>query len=424
MGGIRHTPVSDNGTGHTGDTSGRDGERAETARWQRNLWFVLAVLCLGALTALALSAGGAAMSDPGAPHVARGPATTQVAQSAGNCRGPGGAAQTAAAGGAPALAATSAASGDISRATTQNYTLNQPNAGVMQPAVDAQGNVWFGEMSLNKLARLNPTTGKVTEWQPPKGEHNIMATAIDAHGDVWFTEQAANYIGCFNPTSQQFTTYPLALVNGISVGPQDLAFDPTGMLWFTEVNSGELGRLNPTTGAIQTYKMPVPAGAQRACPFSLAITHDGQIWYGDLCDGGVGRLDPATGKVQLFQAGGGHAEIFSMAADASGRIWFTELEQGTIGVVANGKLTEIAVPTTLGDATGLYALVVGRDGSVWFACASANALVRYSPPSGAFTFDVLSVPASVPFGLSLDRSGNIWFTASATPDNYIGQLRP
>ncbi len=416
MGGIRHTSVS-------GGDSNR--ERQGLARWQRHLWFMLAVLTVGALTALALSAGGAAMSAPSAPNVARHPAATATAPNGGNCRAPGGAGQVAAAAGAaPVLAATNSTVGGVVRATTRNYTLDTPNAGVMQPAVDQQGNVWFGEMSLNKLARLNPATGKVSEWQPPKGEHNIMATAIDAHGDVWFTEQAANYIGCFDPVSQQFTTYPLGLVNGISVGPQDLAFDASGALWFTEVNSGELGRLDPATGTIKTFKMPVPAGAKRACPFSLAITSNGQIWYGDLCDGGIGRLNPTTGKVQMYQAGGGHAAIFSMAADASGRIWFTELEQDTIGVVADGKLTEIAVPATLGEPTGLYALTLGHDGSVWFACASANALVRYSPQSGAFTFNVLSVPASVPFGLALDRSGTVWFTAAAMPNNYVGQLHP
>lgn len=397
------------------------------SRMRRNIWFVFSVLAVGVLTALALSAGGEAMNAPSNTATAPRATATVAAQAGGNCRNPGGGAKVATpAGAAPSLAATSATAGSIAHAATTNYTLDSPNAGVMQPAVDAQGNVWFGEMSLNKLARLDPNTGKVTEWQPPKGEHNIMATAIDAHGNVWFTEQAANYIGCFNPTTQQFTTYPLGVVNGISVGPQDLAFDPSGALWFTEVNSGRLGRLDPATGTIRTFQMPVPAGAQRACPFSLAITNDGQVWYGDLCDGAVGHLDPATGKVQLYQASGGSAQIFSMAADASGRIWFTELEQSRIGVVDSrtGKLTEISVPATLGEPTGLYALVVAPDGSVWFACASANALIRYQPQSGAFAFNLLSVPASVPFGLSVDRSGNIWFTAAAMPNNYVGKLRP
>lgn len=391
----------------------------------RDLWFLLAVLSVGTLTALALSAGGAAMNAASETTSRQIPTATAVASTGGNCRNPGGGEKTVATGAAASLASVSDSAGTITQATTTNYTLDAPNAGVMQPAVDAQGNVWFGEMSLNKLARLDPRTRKVTEWQPPKGEHNIMATAIDAHGNVWFTEQAANYIGCFDPATQQFTTYPLGLVNGISVGPQDLAFDPSGALWFTEVNSGELGRLDPATGTIRTYKMPVPAGVQRACPFSLAITKDGQVWYGDLCDGAVGHLDPESGKVQLYQANGGQAEIFSMAADASGRIWFTELEQSKIGVVDGnaGKLTEIPVPTTLGEPTGLYALVVARDGSVWAACAGTNALIRYQPQSGAFTFNVLSVPASVPFGLSLDRSGGIWFTAAGTPNNYVGAVR-
>ena len=413
MGGIRYTPVNN---------SERGGVSSRMERWRRSVWFLLGVLTVGALTALALSAGGAAMSAPAV--VQRPAAKAAVAATGGSCRAPGGAAQVAAAAGAaPQLAAAPAGGpASVERPVTRNFMLGGQDAGVMQPAVDGQGNVWFGEMNLNKLARLDPSTGKVSEWQPPNGEHNVMATAIDAHGDVWFTEQAADYIGCFDPATQRFTTYPLGLVNGISVGPQDLAFDPSGALWFTEVNSGELGRLDPATGAIKTFKVPVPSGAVRACPFSLAITRDGQIWYGDLCDGAVGHVNPATGNIELFLAGGGHAQIFSMAADASGRIWFTELEQDTIGVVADGKLTEIAVPATAGEPTGLYALTVAKDGSVWVACAGANALVGYSPAAGSFTFDVLSVPESVPFGLALDHAGNIWFTGAATPNNYVGML--
>jgi streptogramin lyase len=38
----------------------------------------------------------------------------------------------------------------------------------MQPAVDAQGQVWAGEMHVNRLGFLNSRTGAVTSWQPPK----------------------------------------------------------------------------------------------------------------------------------------------------------------------------------------------------------------------------------------------------------------
>ncbi|MGH2516022.1 MAG: hypothetical protein ACRDHP_10245, partial [Ktedonobacterales bacterium] len=97
---------------------------------------------------------------------------------------------------------------------------------------------------------------------------------------------------------------------------------------------------------------------------------------------------------------------------------------GKLGMVdsATGAITEIPVPSTLGQPSGLYALTVTPNGDVWFAVASANALVRYVPRTGAFAFFTLAIPASVPYGLSLDSAGNLWFTADSTPTNYVGML--
>lgn len=293
------------------------------------------------------------------------------------------------------------------------------NSGVMLPALDQQGNIWFGEMFTNKLARLNPQTGAITTWAPPNGRYNIMATAVDVQGNVWYSEQAANYIGRFDPATEKFTTYPL----GASSAPQDLTFDASGKLWFTEFSSnGKIGRLDPTTGSITTWAVPgLPSGAH-PYPFSIVALPTGEIWFGDLGGGAIGRLEPATGAIQTYQLADPSAGVYAMAAGADGRIWFTEYQQGRLGNVdpQTGKITEIPVPQTLGNPAGMYAVVVGGDGGVWFTCNGCNAIVEYA--SGSFTFYQLPIQQSVPFGMVMDSQGNLWFTAGAQPSNYIGAL--
>ncbi len=44
------------------------------------------------------------------------------------------------------------------------YLFSQSNVGLMQLAVDAQGNVCVGEMHANRLGCLNARTGVVTSW--------------------------------------------------------------------------------------------------------------------------------------------------------------------------------------------------------------------------------------------------------------------
>src|SRR5262245_13774246 len=47
--------------------------------------------------------------------------------------------------------------------TFQEFALPQDHSGLMRPVVDAQGNVWFGEMSRNYLASFDPQNKKF--WQ-------------------------------------------------------------------------------------------------------------------------------------------------------------------------------------------------------------------------------------------------------------------
>jgi streptogramin lyase len=312
------------------------------------------------------------------------------------------------------------------KANERVYPMQQASVGLMQPAVDAQGNLWIGEMGTNRLARLDPHTGAVTTWQPPDGRYNIMATAVDAQGHIWFTEQVANYIGRFDPATQQFTTFPLEQVNGHTSSPQDLAFDARGNLWFTEITGAKIGRLNPLTGAISTWPIPPARSGVSSYPFSLAITPSGQVWFGQLDGGAVGRLDPVTGIVRQFLLADPHAQVYAMAADARGHVWFTELVQGALGLVetATGKVTEITVPETFGGNVNLYGIVSARDGSVWFACTASNAIVRYVPGAGTFTFYQLATKNAVPFGLTQDALGTLWFTGTGSVRDYVGALLP
>jgi virginiamycin B lyase len=421
MGRIRHSLVDDDAEQNPAAAN----EPTRRHHWRSDIWVLLIVLAVGVIIAFVLSDGGNALtaaSGRAGRTVASAPAsaTTPALRSGSPCT----LSSVAAPSGSAAGALPAPGADGLAAVTTSNYLMDQPNVGLMQGSVDSQGNVWFGEMNVNKLVRLDPRTGSLLVCSPLNGKSGIMQTVVDRQGNVWYTEQNAGYIGKFVPTSQTFTTYPLRQVGGHSAGPQDLAFDPAGKLWFTEVSGNAIGRLDPATGTVTTFAAPLPTGGTSACPFSLAFS-GGNVWYGDLCAGVVGRLDPATGSVKLFQPATPHAQIFSMAADSQGHIWFTELEQGKLGMItsATGAITEIPVPATLGQPTGLYAVTVTRNGDVWFAVASANALVRYVPRTGAFNFFTLSIPASVPYGLSVDSAGNLWFTADASPTNYVGMLR-
>ena len=306
------------------------------------------------------------------------------------------------------------------------YRVSSTNAGLMQPSVDAQGNVWVGEMSANRLARLDSHTGVVTTWIPPHAQSDIMSTAVDTHGNVWFVEQDADYIGRFDPAQQTFHMFPLDTLLGYPLGPQDLQFDASGFLWFTALDGGCIGRLDPTTGAIQTWPVPPPAPGVPSTPFGLAVTTTEQVWFGDLIGGAIGHLDPTTGRVTFYHLADPQAQVFSLAADSTGRLWFTEMVPGKLGMIdpAAGKVTEWPVPTAAGHVAALYELVITQNDDVWFVNNGATALVRYMPDKPGYMFFQLDLPASAPYGLALAPSGKLWFTVVSSSANYVGEMTP
>ncbi len=376
--------------------------------------FALAVSLLVVVSVLLLTLVGGTL-DPhtiGSRPVVRTPAPTGASAGAAQTSGP--------------MSGPMSARTVVHHSPVQVYALPEQQAGLMQPAEDARGDLWVGAMGTNRLLRLDARTGAVDAWEPPNGRNGSMQTVIDAAGRVWFTEQNANYVGRFNPATQTFATYPLGTVNSHGMAPQDLQFDAAGRLWFTEVSGGRIGRLDLASGAIDAWPVPPPAPGVASYPFSLAVTSAGQVWFGYLGGGSVGHLDPSTGRVTLTHLSDPHAQVFSMAADAHGHVWFTELERGRSGLIdaATGRVTELEVSTALGTPSGLYEVVVARDGDVWFPVTSANVLVRYAPGTATFTFYPLPVPASVPYGLALDASTDaVWFTASVAA-SYVGKLSP
>jgi virginiamycin B lyase len=373
------------------------------SRSWRTFWLVLILLLPGIFIVFALTPGGISLWDPT------------------NAIPPGTSAATGLrrAGLTPIIGS----SVSVQAARIHTYIVSPPDAGLMLPAVDQRGNVWFGEMASNQLARLDPRTGMITTWTPPQGEDGIMGITIDTQGNIWFAEQNANYIGRFDPARQSFRTFSFGSGKSHRVGLQDLQFDASGRLWFTEMVAGRIGWLYPASGAFQTWVLPTSSSGTPLYPYGLAVTQDGQIWFGTFSGGVVGHLDPTTGRVLLYHLANPGEQIYSMAADGRGRIWYTELQFGKLGMIdaGTGKITELKVPTTLGNPEDLHSIVVAN-GDVWFTSSGANALVRYSPDDGTYTFFQLPVPGSVPFGLALASADTLWFTAGGNPANYVGEM--
>ena len=302
----------------------------------------------------------------------------------------------------------------------REYTLPQPNSDLMSPAVDQNGNLWFGEMGGNRLGRYNPATSEITEWSPPQGRSGIMGITVDSTNTIWFAEESANYIGSFVPATCQFKIYPLPMHNGYGAAPNAISFAPDGILWFTQVGNNTVGSLDTKSGAIRQYPLPTTSADNRPVPYGIAVDPSGAVWATHLEAPILSRLDPTSGKWTEIPLATPHAQVNTITVGAGGQLWFTEMA-GVVGTVdpATNQVKEIAVPASYGNVAQLYDIQSNAAGGLWITSSGSNSLLSYQPVSGAWNRVTLPVAASSPYGLVVTAEG-IWFTEGAADANRIG----
>lgn len=115
-------------------------------------------------------------------------------------------------------------------------------AGATFATAGPDGNVWFAELSGDRIGRVTPA-GTVVEFPLPVPQSAPLDITVGPDGHVWFSEYLGDRIGRITPAGV-ITEFPLPVAGS---RPEGVTAGPDGNLWFTE------GARNapPATGADQ-----------------------------------------------------------------------------------------------------------------------------------------------------------------------------
>ena len=107
--------------------------------------------------------------------------------------------------------------------------------------VDAQQNVWFGDVTNHRLGKLDQKSEKITYYKPPTSNFGAYGIVIDKKsGDLWIADFLGANLDRFNPTTGKFTEYPFPDRKQMD---RFFAMDPQGRVWFTDFTNGRIGVL-------------------------------------------------------------------------------------------------------------------------------------------------------------------------------------
>ena len=188
---------------------------------------------------------------------------------------------------------------------------------------DEQSAIWFTMQSGNKVASLDTRTGAIKEYPSSGGPYGL---ALDKAGNVWFCRMGDNKMGKLDPNTGQMAEVD----TGGGSRPRRVATAPDGMLWITLYGNGKLAKLDPSAmKVVKTY--PLPAGDSG--PYAVTVDGGGMVWANEISTDTVVRFDPKTEQMRVVQLPSKNVGIRKMVTDASGRLWYMGSHNGRLGVV-------------------------------------------------------------------------------------------
>ena len=304
------------------------------------------------------------------------------------------------------------------RCTPSYVPITEFTSGITNPAAPVgiaagpDGNLWFTELSGNRIGRITPS-GAVTEFS-----NGITAgSAPDGivagpDGNLWFTEfasPAGDRIGRIT-LAGTVTEFSAGITSGSQ--PGSITVGPDGNLWFTENFGNRIGRITPS-GMVTEFSSGISIGSQ---PADIVAGPDGNLWFTEDKGSRIGRITP-SGVVTEFSAGITSGSFLAgIAAGPDGNLWFAE-NAGRIGRIStNGLVTEFPVPA----GAAPFSIAAESDGNLWFT-EVARARIGQITRAGVVTeFPLLGSGAHNPQEIASGPDGNLWFTDAGTA-NAIGK---
>jgi copper transport protein len=157
-------------------------------------------------------------------------------------------------------------------------------------ASDRMGNIWFAESGADSIARIDPTTGNITEYKPKSSLQTLdepVAVLPDPDNsfNIYIAEHSGHTITVFNSLLGTFQEYPSVNDAGLPFG---MAMDSYGNLWFAQHEIDRIGAIDPRTGEGTEANIPITGS------FIQWITSDneGRIWFAAQRGSALGSITP------------------------------------------------------------------------------------------------------------------------------------
>jgi streptogramin lyase len=261
-----------------------------------------------------------------------------------------------------------------------------------------------------------------TEYDLPREEMAPHDVIVDKDGIVWFSGFGEQNLGRLDPRTGKVTEYPYPRHrDNFPTGSLGLRADGASNLWLGNMYQATIVKFDPKVGQFQFWTLPSEANIDAAQINMVSPQHsdvDGKVWTQNNGFAGVHRLDIATGKIETWRPfkdapKGEPHNIYDVIPDSQNNAYFTDFRQGQIGRI-DAKTGEISLFQTPTPRSAPRRGNMDAQDRLWFGEYRGDRIGMFDTRSKAFKEWKLNTRWSAPYDVVLDRNENAWTGSMVT----------
>jgi len=252
----------------------------------------------------------------------------------------------------------------------------------------------------------------ITEYDLPKLTRQPHDVIIDSDGIAWYNSFGEQIVGKLDPKTGKTTEYPTPILKpGSPTGSLGLRSDEDGNLWVGMMYQGGVAKFNKKTEKFQTWSLPPEDNKDYTQINQTAPAHskvDGRVWVQDAGTYTLRRLDPVTGKFEVFRPFKEPSpNIYDVISDSQNNAYFTVFGADQIGRIdaKTGKITLYKTPTP---NSAPRRGTIGPHDRFWFGEFRGGRIGMFEPDTQKFQEWVPPTPWAMPYDVVEDKNGAAW----------------
>ena len=277
---------------------------------------------------------------------------------------------------------------------------------------------WSYPLKIAPRPRGKDTQVMITEYDLPKRTRQPHDVIVDAEGTVWYASFGEEVLGKLDPKTGKTTEFAIpTLKPGHISGTLDLEFDQDQNVWLAMTFQGGVAKFDRKTEKFTIYKLPPDLDGDYRELLFLSPNHshvDGKVWVVDSGSYTVLRLDIASGQFEVFEPFPiPRPNIYQVASDAENNAYFAVMGREDVGRI-DAKSGKIAIYPTPTKRSGPRRGMIDAQDRFWFAENRANKIGVLDTKTAEMQEWALPDPLYFPYSVTSDKNGEAWAVSEFT----------